>query len=132
MLLQVSNILIRAVWVLYIPQRGPNFLLRSFIAGLLEMLRRVQWNFSAFFLYHNRGPRADTQDLVRVENEHLGNVDQYRITREVPLPYSLEDLIRESENDEDVDDEVASKRSWRSRRRALSMSRKGDRQTEDA
>ena len=25
----------------------------------------------------------------RVENEHLGNMDQYRVTREVPLPYSF-------------------------------------------
>jgi len=26
-----------------------------------------------------------------VENEHLGNMDQYRVTREVPLPYSFRD-----------------------------------------
>jgi len=28
---------------------------------------------------------------VRLENEHLGNVEQYRVTREVPLPYSFAD-----------------------------------------
>jgi hypothetical protein len=25
-----------------------------------------------------------------VENEHLGNMDQYRATREVPLPYHID------------------------------------------
>ncbi|KAH7345008.1 hypothetical protein B0J17DRAFT_637954 [Rhizoctonia solani] len=37
--------------------------------AILEMLRRVQWNF------------------FRLENEHIGNADQFRVTREVPLPY---------------------------------------------
>jgi hypothetical protein len=27
----------------------------------------------------------------RLENEHLGNMDQYRATREVPLPYSFDE-----------------------------------------
>ena len=36
--------------------------------------------------------------LVRLENEHIGNIDQYRVTREVPLPYT----VRVDEND-DVD-----------------------------
>ncbi|KAJ6588943.1 EXS family-domain-containing protein [Mycena capillaripes] len=66
-----TNTLIRFFWVFYIPVKGPDFMLRSFIAGLLEILRRWQWNF------------------YRLENEHLGNVDQYRVTREVPLPYAL-------------------------------------------
>lgn len=35
--------------------------------------------------------------LVRLENEHLGNVDQYRVTREVPLPYSLGTVDRDDE-----------------------------------
>lgn len=37
---------------------------------------------------------------VRLENEHLGNVDQYRITREVPLPYYFDDASREEEGDD--------------------------------
>ncbi|KAJ7100200.1 EXS family-domain-containing protein [Mycena belliarum] len=68
----VTNTLIRYLWILYMPVNGPDFMLRSFIVGLLEIVRRWQWNF------------------YRLENEHLGNVDQYRVTREVPLPYSLE------------------------------------------
>ncbi|KAF9060165.1 EXS family-domain-containing protein [Rhodocollybia butyracea] len=66
----ISNLLIRFIWVIYIPSSSaPNFYLRLFIAGFLEMLRRWQWNF------------------FRLENEHLGNMDQYRVTHEVPLPY---------------------------------------------
>ncbi|KAF8175406.1 EXS family-domain-containing protein [Mycena galopus ATCC 62051] len=79
-----SNILIRFIWVLYIPLHGPDMMLRTFIGGSCEMIRRVQWNF------------------YRVENEHLGNVDQYRVTREVPLPYSL-DEPREYDADDDED-----------------------------
>jgi hypothetical protein len=61
-----------------------------------------------------------TTYLVRLENEHLGNMDQYRVTREVPLPYSMDDLGRESDGDEDMDEDAAtsSRRSWRPRRRA--------------
>ena len=44
---QVTNILIRFIWVIYIPKNGPSMMLRSFIAGMLEMLRRIQWNFCA-------------------------------------------------------------------------------------
>ncbi|KAF5356935.1 hypothetical protein D9756_006619 [Leucocoprinus leucothites] len=68
----VTNCLIRFAWVIYIPEHGPNTLIRTFIVGFLEMLRRVQWNF------------------YRLENEHLGNMDQYRVTREVPLPYAFD------------------------------------------
>jgi hypothetical protein len=44
-------------------------------------------------------------------------MDQYRVTREVPLPYSIHDFAGESGGEEDMDEEaVSSKRSWRSRR----------------
>ena len=39
----------------------------------------------------------------RVENEHIGNVDQYRVTREMPLPYSL-DTLPDMYDDDDDDD----------------------------
>ncbi|KAI0319242.1 EXS-domain-containing protein [Amylostereum chailletii] len=79
------NLLLRFSWAfLYIPAKGPSFNVRTFITGMLEMLRRWQWNF------------------YRLENEHVGNVDQYRITREVPLPYSFDDLAHDSDvGDED-------------------------------
>ncbi|KAF9525090.1 EXS family-domain-containing protein, partial [Crepidotus variabilis] len=86
-----TNTLLRFFWVIYIPHKGPNVMLRSFIAGMLEMLRRVQWNF------------------FRLENEHLGNMDQYRVTREVPLPYSLDEIGRD--DDDDGDDDVKGLRS---------------------
>ncbi|CAK5261977.1 unnamed protein product [Mycena citricolor] len=85
----VTNTLIRFIWVFYIPKRGPDMMLRTFIAGSFEMLRRWQWNF------------------YRVENEFLGNVDQYRVTREVPLPYLLD------RGDQDRDDEGSPSRDWR-------------------
>jgi len=37
----------------------------------------------------------------RLENEHLGNMDQYRVTREVPLPYALGDSRRDDPDDDD-------------------------------
>lgn len=37
---------------------------------------------------------------VRVETEHLGNADAYRVTREIPLPY------RRIEHDSDEDDKA--------------------------
>lgn len=46
---------------------------------------------------------------VRLENEHIGNTDQYRATREVPLPYNLDNAEREDESDdEDKDRDHAS------------------------
>ncbi len=57
--------------------------------------------------------------LDRLENEHVGNMDQYRVTREVPLPYSIEDAGRYSDDDDD-DDSQSRKSSkslrWRRRR----------------
>lgn len=38
--------------------------------------------------------------IVRLENEHIGNTDQYRVTREVPLPYNFNEA---GENDDDSD-----------------------------
>ncbi|KAJ7666139.1 EXS-domain-containing protein [Mycena polygramma] len=87
----LSNILIRFIWILYVPIQGPDMMLRAFIGASLEMLRRWQWNF------------------YRIENEHLGNVDQYRVTREVPLPYSL-DEPRGADADDDEDHSPS--RTW--------------------
>ena len=56
--------------------------------------------------------------LVRLENEHIGNTDQYRVTREVPLPYQFDeddevDGGARSPNDEDGPTRVTSRRSVR-------------------
>ncbi|KIJ61833.1 hypothetical protein HYDPIDRAFT_169443 [Hydnomerulius pinastri MD-312] len=84
----VTNLCIRFVWVFYIPTRGPSLTLRTFVAALLEMLRRVQWN------------------VYRLENEHLGNMDQYRVTREVPLPYSFDTGHSNDDDDDEADGDV--------------------------
>ncbi|EGO29715.1 hypothetical protein SERLADRAFT_457875, partial [Serpula lacrymans var. lacrymans S7.9] len=80
----LTNVVIRFIWVIYIPSGGINLTARTFIAAMLEMLRRWQWNF------------------FRLENEHLGNMDQYRVTREVPLPYTF-DGSGQTNDDEDED-----------------------------
>ncbi|KZO99600.1 EXS-domain-containing protein [Calocera viscosa TUFC12733] len=67
----VSNIILRFDWVFYIPTGGLSLTVRAWIFAALEALRRFQWNF------------------YRVENEHIGNADRYRVTKEIPLPYTL-------------------------------------------
>ncbi|KAJ9116645.1 hypothetical protein QFC20_000578 [Naganishia adeliensis] len=78
----VTNVLIRFIWVWYIPASASYLRTRSFFFALAEMLRRWQWNF------------------FRVETEQVGNTDQYRVTREVPLPY------HRLRDDEDLDEEL--------------------------
>jgi len=58
------------------------------------MLRRWQWNF------------------YRLENEHLGNMDQYRVTREVPLPYTFDDTACEEDDEGDEGNDTPRRRSW--------------------
>ncbi|KAG9046374.1 hypothetical protein FS837_004550 [Tulasnella sp. UAMH 9824] len=82
----ISNVLIRFVWVIYAPMGPFDFRIRAVIAATLEMLRRFQWNF------------------LRVENEHVGNADQYRVTREMPLPYSFDNAEPRDDSDDDEND----------------------------
>jgi hypothetical protein len=64
-----------------------------------------------------------------MENEHLGNMDQYRVTREVPLPYHIDDTSHDDEDDEDADENaMPSRRSWRSQ---LSLARTQDGSSDD-
>ncbi|KAF8483140.1 EXS family-domain-containing protein, partial [Gautieria morchelliformis] len=85
----VSNVMIRFIWTMYIPSGGLNNRLRAVIAAGLEMLRRFQWNF------------------YRLENEQIGNTDQYRATREVPLPYSSTTWHESDEDDSDLEENHA-------------------------
>ena len=68
--------------------------------GMLEMLRRWQWNFRK--PHHSSYSTAGSYwfGSVRMENEHLGNIDQYRVTRDVPLPYGFDSSV----HDPDADD----------------------------
>ncbi|KAG8734798.1 hypothetical protein FRC10_011431 [Ceratobasidium sp. 414] len=86
----VLNVIVRFIWVWYIPTGGLSSPVRAFMFAFLEMLRRVQWNF------------------FRLENEHIGNADQFRVTREVPLPYVFT-------GDQDSDDEEPAGEGKRSR-----------------
>ncbi|KAI1746028.1 EXS family-domain-containing protein [Xylaria scruposa] len=56
----------------------------SFLVSLSEVIRRGMWA------------------LLRVENEHCGNVAQYKASRDVPLPYDLshEPLMERTSTDE--------------------------------
>ena len=82
-----SNVILRFGWIIYLLPGPASSLLRIVIIAILEMLRRFQWNF------------------LRLENEHLGNVDMYRVSREIPLPYHFTQdrskLDKEEEEDED-------------------------------
>lgn len=54
-----------------------------------------------------------------MENEHIGNTDQYRVTREVPLPYSFESA---DDGDDDDGDEEDENYSTTSKRRPVRLS----------
>ncbi|VDC03363.1 unnamed protein product [Peniophora sp. CBMAI 1063] len=71
-----SNIVARFAWVCYIPSGGLNFALRTWLVAVVEVLRRWQWN------------------LFRLESEHLGNMDSYRIMRELPMFYAPDEVMR--------------------------------------
>jgi xenotropic and polytropic retrovirus receptor 1 len=108
---QITNLAIRFIWVFYLPIPGPAFALRTFIAALLEMMRRVQWNFCKLgfvSLFLDGGiTKIDIINppppLDRLENEHMGNMDQYRVTRDVPLPYQFDDAEEREDEAEDKD-----------------------------
>ena len=46
-----------------------------------------------------------TADLCpdRVESEHIGHADQYRVTRDIPLPYSFDDGPPHDDTDDEID-----------------------------
>ncbi|GAA5929981.1 hypothetical protein JCM3775_004478 [Rhodotorula graminis] len=64
----VANVLMRFQWVIYFSPH-PSTPVQGFIIAVIEAARRIMWN------------------TLRVEAEHVGNRDGYRVTREVGLPY---------------------------------------------
>jgi hypothetical protein len=73
------------------------------------VLRRCQWNVCTSALISPTvvlacQPKDIWSRTDRLENEHLGNMDQYRITREVPLPYSFDEIIHETDVGDEEDD----------------------------
>ncbi|CAD6893916.1 unnamed protein product [Tilletia controversa] len=89
----VSNVIIRFAWVIYLIPGPASSLMKIFIIALLEALRRWQWN------------------MYRLENEHLGNADDFRVVKDVPLPYTHG--IRVAEEDLDEDEGPSSKKQRR-------------------
>jgi len=100
-LVQVSNTVLRFLWVIYMPEGGPSVLVRTFMVAFLEMLRKWQWNFCKLFHTATCSCFGILKTAVRVENEHLGNMDQYRVTREMPLPYACNNIWGKDGDDEE-------------------------------
>ncbi|KAN0062004.1 Xenotropic and polytropic retrovirus receptor 1 [Thecaphora frezii] len=78
------DVVLRFVWFIYLLPGSASVTLRSFVAALLEMIRRACWN------------------LLRVENEQIGNTDSFKIVRDLPLPYQPR---RGAEQDHDAVEE---------------------------
>ncbi|GAA5901324.1 hypothetical protein JCM5296_006760 [Sporobolomyces johnsonii] len=64
----VLNVVLRFSWVFYLAPH-PSPAVQSYTVALVEAARRIMWN------------------TFRVEAEHIGNRDGYRVTRDVALPY---------------------------------------------
>lgn len=95
---QLTNLCLRFDWILYIYFDRDNVEVCAFIAAMLEMLRRVQWNFctNIFSFPRDRDLRCSPVS-DRVENKHLSNKELYRITREPALPYFFDGNPNEEE-----------------------------------
>ncbi|KAF8133906.1 EXS family-domain-containing protein [Boletus edulis] len=68
----VFDLSTRFAWLLYIFFDETSIELRVFIAAMVEIFRRAQWN------------------IYRVENKHTANMEEHRVTRELPLPYHFD------------------------------------------
>jgi hypothetical protein len=115
-------VVVRFIWVWYIPTGGLAAGGRSFMFAALEMIRRVQWNFCKSYRFSTaaRPDHVNWYHSVRLENEHIGNADQFRVTREVPLPY-----VFTGDADSDDDDGARSPASRPMSVRLLEMRGKG-------
>ncbi|KAM0746346.1 EXS-domain-containing protein [Meredithblackwellia eburnea MCA 4105] len=91
----VLDILLRFAWVWYIAPGGPSVPVRGFCLAVMEVGRRIMWNG------------------IRVESEHIGNVDGYRVTRDVPLPYVIPEAPAERQDnlEEEIDRESSTRKS---------------------
>lgn len=77
----LANLILRFAWTLYLTGNDHGKL-KGFTNATLEALRRWLWN------------------IIRLESEHIGNVDNYKATREVPLPYIVDSSDDEGSYDE--------------------------------
>ncbi|KAG0745260.1 hypothetical protein G6F62_005015 [Rhizopus arrhizus] len=65
------NIILRFAWTLNFATSKLSSDLIGFIIAILEIYRRIQWNF------------------FRLENEHINNCGNYRAIKEIPLPFAF-------------------------------------------
>ncbi|KAI8889982.1 EXS-domain-containing protein [Backusella circina FSU 941] len=94
----ILNILLRFSWIIMALDFKVNGQLLGMSLALLEIYRRIQWNF------------------FRLENEHLNNCGQYRAIKDIQLPFQFhastplhDDLfygVRDFENKQDDDEEA--------------------------
>ncbi|KAK3378480.1 EXS family-domain-containing protein [Podospora didyma] len=86
---------IRPIWVYY-------------VVMIVDPILRFSWIFYAIFTHNTQHNtivsflisfaeviRRGMWTVFRVENEHCGNVAQYKASRDTPLPYRLETLVEE-------------------------------------
>jgi hypothetical protein len=74
---------LRFAWIFYaiFTHNTQHSTIVSFMVAFMEVTRRGMWT------------------LFRVENEHCGNVSQYKASRDVPLPYRIEPLMARASTD---------------------------------
>lgn len=98
-LIMVLDPILRFSWIFYaiFTHDTQHNSIASFLIAFAEVTRRGLWT------------------LLRVENEHCGNVAQYKASRDVPLPYELEPLMeRVSEDSTSLEPAVAKAASAKS------------------
>ncbi|KAG4306400.1 hypothetical protein PORY_000388 [Pneumocystis oryctolagi] len=80
-LIIIFDPILRFSWVLYfVYVKNLQYLpLITFIINIIEVFRRFLWN------------------IFRVENEHSANVSHFRVSRNIPLPYTLSTLEKKNE-----------------------------------
>ena len=76
--IMIIDPILRFAWIFYaiFTHDTQHSTIVSFLVAFTEVVRRGMWI------------------LFRVENEHCANVSQYKASRDVPLPYRIEPLVR--------------------------------------
>jgi hypothetical protein len=84
-----TNILARFLWLPFILFQIYDYhpYYPAYIAGIVETLRRFQWNF------------------IRMEIEHVHNCEKYQVTTDIQLPFSSQDLFQPDEEEEEEEGE---------------------------
>ncbi|KAL6914030.1 hypothetical protein FSST1_011790 [Fusarium sambucinum] len=84
--IMVIDPILRFAWIFYaiFTHNTQHSTIVSFMVAFMEVTRRGMWT------------------LFRVENEHCSNVSQYKASRDVPLPYSIEPLMARASTDDSV------------------------------